>query len=57
MSIFSFGNLLPCLVLVAVAIFIWKFLVADLPDDFVSKLSERSSPVKEQRDGGLRDNG
>lgn len=47
--------LIIALVFVAVVVFIWKFIVADLPDDFLRRLHRDRSAPKEGDDGRLRD--
>jgi len=42
-------------VFIALALFIWKFIVADLPDDFLARLRRQREDLKEDEDGRLRD--
>lgn len=42
-------------VFVGVVVFVWKFIVADLPEDFLRKARAKVLPAKEGDDGRLRD--
>ena len=39
----------------AVLVFVFKFIVADLPDNFLSKTNARLKRIKEEKNGRLRD--
>jgi hypothetical protein len=47
--------LLLLIVFIGVVVFVWKFIVADLPDDFLIKLRTKRQVPKEGDDGRLRD--
>lgn len=57
MTFLSFQSIVLLVVLAAIVVFVLKFLVADLPDDFLDRVSKRSKQIKEERHGGVRDNG
>ena len=40
---------------IALVVFVWKFICADLPDDFLARLCREREASKEVDDGGLRD--
>ena len=42
-------------VFVGVVVFVWKFIVTDLPDDFLRKARSKVQPSKEGDDGRLCD--
>jgi len=42
-------------VFICLFIFIWNFICADLPDDFLDRLRRERDVSKEGDDGGLRD--
>lgn len=42
-------------VFIALVVFVWKFICADLPDDFLGRLRREREASKEVDDGRLRD--
>lgn len=42
-------------VFIGIVVFVWKFICADLPHDFLSRLRSERSASKEGDDGRLRD--
>lgn len=57
MSVVQREILLLVVIFVAFVWFILTHIVSDLPDDFLSTLRERRRKQREDRRGGLRDNG
>ena len=57
MSIFQREILLLFLVFIAAAIFVFNFLVADLPHDFLNFINNHFQKLREKRRGRNRDNG
>jgi len=55
MSVNQREVLILLLVFVAVIVFVFKWLVADLPDDFLQKVRPKPKQPKEGDDGRLRD--
>lgn len=49
------GWLIVSAVFIGLVIFIWKFICADLPDDFLDRLRREHDVSKEGDDGRLRD--
>ena len=41
-------------VFIGLVVFVWNFICADLPDDFLARLRRERETSKEDDDGGLR---
>ncbi|NVD97946.1 hypothetical protein [Massilia sp. BJB1822] len=57
MNVFSRELLLLGIVFLCILIFIWFFIAADLPDDFIAKARQTAKSEKGESDGSLRDHG
>lgn len=55
MNVFSRELLLLGIVFLSILIFIWCFIAADLPEDFIGKVKASAKRDKEDCDGGVRD--
>ncbi len=55
MNVFYRELLLLGTVFLGVLIFIWFFIAADLPEDFIAKVKASTRQEEEGCDGGLRD--
>ncbi|MBB3122153.1 hypothetical protein [Pseudoduganella violacea] len=55
MNVFYRELLLLGIVFFGVLIFIWCFIAADLPDDFIAKVKASANQEEEDCDGSLRD--